>query len=50
VRYELKLGALGFGVAWLRGVVTGLSLRGHVFEPRLVVNTVALAQSSLRLL
>lgn len=41
---------LGFGVPWLRGVVTGLSLGRHVFEPRPVVDTVALAQSFLRLL
>jgi len=37
----------GFGVPWLRGVVTGLSLRRQVFDPRPVVDTVALAQSFL---
>lgn len=40
--------ALGFGVPWLREVVTGLSLRRHVFEPRPLVDTVALAHSFLR--
>jgi len=40
----------GFGVPWLSGVVTGLSLRRHVFESRPVVDKVALAQSFLRLL
>jgi hypothetical protein len=41
---------LGFGFPWLSRVVTGLSLRRHVFEPRPVVDTVALAQSFQTLL